>query len=58
MLFNEKFALPSFLTFSLLSNPISTILRITRQKKTQQNLNLPKQDEDLWAQIGRYSLHP
>lgn len=58
MLFSEKCALASLLTFSLSSNPFSTILRITRQKKTQQNLNLPKQDEDLWAQIGRYSLHP
>lgn len=42
----------------LSSNPIPTIFRITRQRKTQQNLNLSKQDEDRWAQIGRYSSHP
>lgn len=45
---------PPFLS----SNPISTVIRTTRPKKTQQNLNLSKQDGDLWAQIGRYSLHP
>lgn len=51
-----SFLLPSF--FFFFSNPISTILRITRQRKIQQNLNLSKQDEDLWAQIGRYNSYP
>lgn len=52
------FLLLTFLSSSLIlsSNPIPTILRITRQRKTQQNLSLSKQDEDHWAQIGSKNL--
>lgn len=35
-----------------------TSLRITRQRKTQQNLNLSKQAEDPWAPTGRCSSYP
>lgn len=46
---------PSF--FPSLSHFV-TSLRITRQRKTQQNLNLSKQAEDPWAPTGRCSSYP
>lgn len=50
---------PSPFLFPFLPNSnFTTSLRITRQRKTQQNLNLSKQAEDPWAQIGRCSSHP
>lgn len=57
---HENFRLLTPLSSPLIlsSNPIPTVLRITRQRKTQQNLNLSKQDEDHWARIGRYNSHP
>lgn len=47
---------PSLPPFS--NSNSTTSLRITRQKKTLQNLNLSKQAEDPWAPIGRCSPHP
>ena len=37
--------------------PPPTSDRITRQKRTQQNISLSKQAEDLWAPIGRCNSH-
>lgn len=48
---------PSFL-FCLSPPSLLCNFRITRQKKTPQNLNLSKQAEDPWAPIGRCSSHP
>lgn len=48
----------NLISFSLLDPPPPpTSDRITRQKRTPQNLNLSKQAEDPWAPIGRCSSH-